>query len=453
MSQQLLERIRDHAVVLDKAAPPIRLADVRARSRQATEHRRNRILVVAAAAALVLGGLVAVYAVRAPDDQPSAVPPPAGSVPLAQSVVGAADQLSVPGAQQTVDELLMVGTTPGAVWKESRSETYLALVVRAGLTTAYPEPSGLGPMRQLEELPAELGQLWVTDSDANEATSPQIVRMWWTRPDDDVWLLTAYWYEPNDPNPTPNRALDAMAGWATSIVATGDPGTPYELDNAAVAGSTMELLFAQPGGEHPSRTQAWQVDGHEVTLLTTEHAAASGLHNLLGAGPPATTAIAGQPAWTVHTSSGGVLAGWSTPGPEETWSALTIPAELAERSSELLASLATSDEPAVATPSTLPDAHEPDQVTGNGYPIELMEACEPGAREWDGQPIAAFEAPDNAELVVCWVDGHVPRSSPLDADGQARASFDRVVFTAARDGEVVEVEMAGYRQDMPVTPP
>lgn len=68
-----------------------------------------------------------------------------------------------------------------------------------------------------------------------------------------------------------------------------------------------------------------------------------------------------------------------------------------------------------------------------------MEACEAGAREWDGLPIAAFEDPSNDQLVICWADGLVPKSPPPGPDGETPLPFDRVVFTATMDGAVVEM--------------
>lgn len=83
----------------------------------------------------------------------------------------------------------------------------------------------------------------------------------------------------------------------------------------------------------------------------------------------------------------------------------------------------------------------------------LMEACEPGARGWDGTPIAAFEDPANDGLVVCWADGHIPKSPPPGVDGAPPTPFDRVVFTATMDGEVVEMKQAGYRDRLPISAP
>jgi len=82
-----------------------------------------------------------------------------------------------------------------------------------------------------------------------------------------------------------------------------------------------------------------------------------------------------------------------------------------------------------------------------------MDACALGAGAWDGVPVAAFTDPLDDELVVCWADGHTPKSPPTAAEWETPAPFDRVVFTAAMGGEVVEMMRAGYRDDMPVESP
>lgn len=98
------------------------------------------------------------------------------------------------------------------------------------------------------------------------------------------------------------------------------------------------------------------------------------------------------------------------------------------------------------------DANAP--AAEGDYPPELMEACEPGAREWDGVPIAAFEDPADDELVECWAGGLVPKSPPPGADdGEPPRSFDRVVFTATMDGDVRDMKQAGYRDELPVSAP
>ena len=82
MSHQLGERIRNHAAALDQAAPPIRLDDVRASSRSVGGRRSLRPFAAAAAVVLVVvGGLVAITAVRDPEPEPAAVSAPLSTTP------------------------------------------------------------------------------------------------------------------------------------------------------------------------------------------------------------------------------------------------------------------------------------------------------------------------------------------------------------------------------------
>ena len=82
MSHQLDERIRNHAAALDQAAPPIRLDDIRAASRSVGGRRHLRPLAAAAAVVLVVvGGLVAISAVRDPEPEPAAVSAPLPTTP------------------------------------------------------------------------------------------------------------------------------------------------------------------------------------------------------------------------------------------------------------------------------------------------------------------------------------------------------------------------------------
>ncbi|MCB0966721.1 MAG: hypothetical protein KDB37_07785 [Ilumatobacter sp.] len=246
-------------------------------------------------------------------------------------------QLSLAGAVPITDEHHDAGTAGGAVWKDAGTETYLVLTVRPGLAAGQPSPTGLGPMRQLDEFPSELGQAWITRLDTDEPRSPLQLRMWWSRPDGDVWLLSSYWYGPDD-FIDPDAATNATTTWATHITEISDDPDRYELEDT-VADSNMELVFAQPAGEIRSRAQIWRVDGVDVTVLTTESAAASGFNNLLAAGPPTTTVVGGQPAWIVEADDGSTIAGWRGDETARAWTTITIPAELVDRAGEILDSL------------------------------------------------------------------------------------------------------------------
>ncbi len=102
----------------------------------------------------------------------------------------------------------------------------------------------------------------------------------------------------------------------------------------------------------------------------------------------------------------------------------------------------SSSEGVDATSSTRPE-----------YAPELIGACESGAHAYDGVPIAAFEDPSTEGVVTCWADGRVAKSPPPNPDGSTPPSFDRLVFTARMDGAFIALLRAGYRDQMPVTPP
>jgi hypothetical protein len=83
----------------------------------------------------------------------------------------------------------------------------------------------------------------------------------------------------------------------------------------------------------------------------------------------------------------------------------------------------------------------------------LLAACDAGAREYSGVPIAAFKDPADAGLVICWADGHVSKSPPPGPNGTVPRDFNRLVFKTTLDGKHLVLTEAGYRGSMPVKPP
>lgn len=425
MSHQLRDRIRDHADALEEVAPPIALADVCASTRHSSSSRSRRsLLAVAAVAMVVVGGLVAI------DASPRTDPSQSGEsgTPDEPSTETQLDASIVPGyhldladATPTIDDQQTASTANGAVWTDARTETYLTLTVRAGLAATQPSPTGLGPMRQLDDFPSELGRAWITDIETEESQSPVQLRMWWTRPDGDVWLLTSYWYQP-DGLINVDAAVSATTTWAADITATSDADTPYDLDDT-VADSDMELVFTERGSEIRSRRQVWRVDDSDVTLVTTQQATASGLRNLLDAGVPAATVIAGRPGWIVSTASGETVAGWWSDGPPQAWTTITIPAELAERSDEILDSLSADDVPDDPGSAPQPSTREVSPTTNP--PVELWtELVSDAAMTMPDAPLSGRVAPagvwTGTELII-WAGAELDTPSgeiPLD-DGAA----------------------------------
>jgi hypothetical protein len=65
----------------------------------------------------------------------------------------------------------------------------------------------------------------------------------------------------------------------------------------------------------------------------------------------------------------------------------------------------------------------------------------------------AFEDVSDPTQVICWADGHVSKSPPPSLDGTRSPDFDRLIFLARLDGTFVRFVEAGYRQNLPVSPP
>ncbi len=352
MSPQLLERIRDHAAALDDAAPPVRLDEIRSLTVPPKRRAARLPLTTAAGVVAVVGGLVAINNSRHADDTVASLPP-ATADEVASTTADSEPRLELAGAEPTGDVQFTVGNAAGAIWKDAETETYLSLTVRTGLAELQPEPTGIGHMRELDDFPTELGRAWVSDLGDSEPVTPLSLRMWWTRQDGDVWLLTSYMYEPATTGVDAANAVSALTGWATHIVTPDDPAATYELNDDAVVNSTMQLVFSQYAGEYPSRLQTWDIDAHAVRLETTVGVAASGLQNLLDVGPPAVTTVAGQPGWLAQADDGTVHAGWASESGDE-WNRMIIPAELGPRSAEIIASIIETPSSSVGPQRTPP---------------------------------------------------------------------------------------------------
>lgn len=355
MSPQLLERIRDHAAALDDAAPPVRLDEIRSLGTPPRRRAGRLPLTAAAGVVAVVGGLVVINNSRDIDNTVASLPP-ASVEEAAQTAVDADPQLELADAEPTGYDRFSVASFDSAIWKDAETETYLSLTVRTGLAEVQPSPTGFGRMRELDDFPTELGRAWVSDLGDSELVTPLSLRMWWTRPDGDVWLLTSYLYEPATTGVDAANAVSALTGWATHIVTPDDPAAAYELNDDAVINSSMEVVFSQRAGEYPSRTQTWDIDGHEFILETTVSVAASGLTNLLNVGPLSATMIAGEPGWLARAVDGTVHAGWASETGEK-WNQAIIPAELGPRSAEIIGSIIAS---APLTDDRLPSTTGPD---------------------------------------------------------------------------------------------
>ena len=156
MSHQLDERIRNHAAALDQGAPPIQLDDVRASSRSAGGRRLLRPLAAAAAGVLVVvGGLVAISAVRDPKPEPAAVSAPLSTTPpdttpTEPSVSEALDEARTRWADAAVTSYRLDVAEDRNNW--SRGCNWTTLVSDGGVTETRINPR-INPSSTAQECP------------------------------------------------------------------------------------------------------------------------------------------------------------------------------------------------------------------------------------------------------------------------------------------------------------
>jgi len=120
-----------------------------------------------------------------------------------------------------------------------------------------------------------------------------------------------------------------------------------------------------------------------------------------------------------------------------------------------------SQEPTAATtsiPATTPTVTSPASTgeviaTVPEPQAALTQACARAGQASEAVPIAAFVDPTDARRIICWADGHVFKSPPPGPDGSTRPDFDRLVYTATKDGFFLDLLEAGYRDQMTVSPP
>jgi hypothetical protein len=220
------EQIRQAGARL--ATAPVSVPDV---GRVVRRRRRIRAAAATGAVATLVGvGAVWLW----PNPEPSHVETGAteDAVPTYELDLG--------GVELASDETLTLRNTDVALWADEARQRYVSLTVRPGLAEAYPEPAGLGPMLEDTEFPATQGHAWFSETAGSQVRS---MRMWWSRAEGDVWLLTAYWYGQQPVRGTDARA--ALRDWALRIEpgATAASEAPYEIGDPA-----MELVASDDAG-------------------------------------------------------------------------------------------------------------------------------------------------------------------------------------------------------------
>jgi hypothetical protein len=319
------------------AAAPVAVPEL---ARLVRRRRRRR----GAGASLAVAGLVAGgVALLGRDPDPSRVETTETTTTTA-AVDPVPDPPAVPtydldldGADLTEDQPLAPSGAEVTLWADRARQTWLSLTVRPGLGESNAEPAGLGPMRPDTGFPAEQGRAWTTDLPDDGPT--RSLGMWWTRANDDVWLLRAHWYG-DDPVPAAD-ARAALRAWALGISPGPIPqdGPAHILDDRA-----MPVVDSDPGGSIAAHVRVWRYQGEEITLLAERDAAATELSNLVARGRPVATAVAGRGAWRVAaTSPTETLVGWRLGPSQEVWYTLHIPDALSGRVDEILAAVVPVD--------------------------------------------------------------------------------------------------------------
>lgn len=218
-------------------------------------------------------------------------------------------ELVLGDAELVKDETLTPSNTDVALWTDDAQQRYLSLTVRPGLAEAHhPEPAGLGSMQEDAQFPAVQGRAWFSETNGSQVRS---IRMWWSRADGDVWLLTAHWY-----GQQPIDAADGSAvlrDWALGIEAAPSAAvaTPYEIADPA-----MQIVASDRASDLRSRARVWRYRDHEVTLVAIENSAAAGFSNLLARGAPEQLTVAGHSGWMVTSPSPAeTIIGWQLDTP------------------------------------------------------------------------------------------------------------------------------------------
>lgn len=306
------------------AATPVPVPDL---GRRVGRRRRVRTgAATATVAALVGVGALVLW----PSAEPTSVETTGGQL----SAVPTWD-LVLEDAELIGDETLNATNTDVALWADDAQQAYVSLSVRPGLAESYPEPVGIATVQEDTEMPPTQGRAWFTET-TGEARS---TTMWWSRPDGDVWFLTAHWH-----GQPPTRATDAHAAlrqWAQAI----ETGSATSDDPAyRMVDPTMHLVASDDAGERRSRGRTWRYRGHEIVLLTTKGSGAAGMSNLLSLGEnvPERVTVDGQAGWKVNGSAGETLIGWAAATTPVTWSTLTIPPGLTDDADAILAALQPS---------------------------------------------------------------------------------------------------------------
>jgi hypothetical protein len=301
--------------------------------------RSRRLRATAVAGCLVvislgIGALVSNDSRQQPTTEPAA----ATDSSAADAGIGQYE-LALEGARPLPVESLVAGGTDAVVWYDESTGTYLWLVVRPGVAASIQAPTGVGPMVEDTSFPSTQGRAWFTDT---QNADTRQMRMWWSRPNGDLWLLEMFWYGTDAMNVSEGRGELRSRALAISVSEPSDQLPGYELADPA-----MGILAVERAGDVESRSQVWNYQHGsltgKITLLSLQGSEASGRANLLARGKPETVRIDEHDAWQVTDSSTGeTMIGWQTDEARGAWITLSIPAGLASLTPEVRAALRSS---------------------------------------------------------------------------------------------------------------
>jgi hypothetical protein len=242
-------------------------------------------------------------------------------------------QLRLKGAELLREQRLTASGSDVLLWGDDDRQTYLSLNVRPGAARVQPEPAGLGPMTEDASFPAREGRAWFGGGTGTESRS---MRMWWARPNGDLWLLTAHWYAPPPVDLAARRTQ--LREWALAIKRPSTPSAAGDLYH--LVDPTMRVLAFDQAAERGSRARVWRYRGYEITLLVIEDSAAAGRSNVLALGKPEPVTVGDNDGWIVPRTPAGTIVGWRIGGSRSAWATLTIPAAVADQTEVILRDLA-----------------------------------------------------------------------------------------------------------------
>jgi len=247
---------------------------------------------------------------------------------------GDAIDLVLAGATLQLTEALVASNSDVMTWADAAQSTFLSVSSRPRLVAVQPVPPDSEAMTPAKAFPSEHGTAWFGVSATDTSTT---AKMWWSRPDGDVWFVNAHWYGPVRPGA--EAAETRTQEWALRLSQDRDTGTPVK---EVTFGDGLVLIDVDEAGELQSNAQVWTYNGSEITLLSIENSVAAGYGNVVAIGVPSRVVVAGSEGLMVTAADGTVTVGWQPSTGPETWYTLTIPPALSAQKAAIIDALIAS---------------------------------------------------------------------------------------------------------------